>query len=148
MKTKITFILTCIIFCAGCSSVPVSPERKTVFFPYPPEEPRLQYLTSFSSSFDVEGGAGGFEKFILGGEATKKPIVKPYGLRFHQGKIYVCDTVYNSLEILDLHRKKFEYFRPKGAGRLIDPINLDFSPDGKMYVADGRGDVAVGRFFF
>ncbi len=135
---------------SGCATAKVSPKAEPIFYPPSPEEPRVQYLTSISSSQDVEGDPGAFAKFIVGDEPLKV-ITKPYGITLHQNKLYVCDTVINTLEIIDLQAKTFEYFQPEKAGQLVDPINVDVASDGTMYVADARrGQVlvfdAAGKF--
>ncbi len=131
---------------AGCATVPKDAQvqpKEIIFYPPPPDEPRIQFLTSFSSSEDIEGNPSGFSKFIFG-DVPKKEIVKPYGVKMFKGRIYVCDTVAATIEIIDLAERKLGYFFPKGKGRLMSPINLDISPDGKMYVADSRrGQVVI-----
>ncbi len=106
-----------------------------VIFPPPPATPRIQYLTRFSTSIDVTGERKGLWKYILP-KATGKPIIKPYGIAIKNGKIYICDTIYAGLEILDLKNKKFEYFRPKGFGALLKPVNCFVDDAGDLYVSD------------
>ncbi|MCR4336978.1 MAG: 6-bladed beta-propeller [Candidatus Omnitrophica bacterium] len=142
---KANFLLAILFcgYCMGCASVSVVPEPHSVFYPAPPEEPRLQYLTSFSSSRDIEGDTGAFSQFVLG-EVPEKPIVKPYGVTVDHGRIYVADTVLNSIEVLDLNKKSFEYFSPRGGAELRSPTNLGIASDGKMYIADARrGQVLI-----
>ncbi len=141
---RIYSILCVLLFMSGCATVNEMPKGETVFYPPLPDEPRIQYLTSFSSSIDLEGEAGGFAKFVLGEDISVKPIIKPYGVTLRDGKIYVCDTVNNSVDVLDINKKIFTYFLPSGAGRLRAPINLEISPEGKRYVADARrGQVLI-----
>lgn len=129
---------------SGCAAGTPRPRAEALFFPAAPEEPRLQFLASFSSARDIENKPGGFAQFILGQDNTEKPIIKPYGVTVRGSKIYVCDTVANGVEILDLKDKTFRYFRPDGSGRLIDPINIDITPDGEMVIADARrGQVLI-----
>ncbi len=136
MKIEI-YLLLIIVFLNGCATVEVKQKREPLFYPPAPDEPRVQYLTSFSSSRDVEGDPGTFAKFILG-ETPVKPIAKPYGVILKNGKIYVCDTAYNALEILDLGQKTFEYFESQQAGQLVSPVSVDISSNGTIYVADAR----------
>src|SRR6266568_6921532 len=74
--------------CAGQQAVKPAP----VFFPPAPDEPRVQFLKEISGSTDV-AGTKKKEFFSLGAEEdTGTPIVKPYGLRYAGGKLYVCDS--------------------------------------------------------
>ena len=142
-KKGIPWIIFLCLSLMGCGTVKIETNKESLFFPLLSETPRVQYLTSFSSSEDVEGEPSTFSKFVLG-DVPLKPIIKPYGAALHDGKIYVCDTVSNGIEILNLDEKTFEYFRPSGNGQLINPINIDLSSDGKMYVADSRrGQVLI-----
>lgn len=147
MKKIFKFIFIIVIICiTGCSTTPkkVQLAQEPLFFPPDPEEPRLQFLKSFSSSDDLEKAPSAFRKFIIGQANTAKPIVKPYGIAVFGHKIYLCDTVHNAIDILDLEKRKFEYFRPKGSGQLMDPINVCFDGEGYMYVADsGRGQIVI-----
>jgi len=144
-KLKYFFLIFLFLF-SGCATMPKTAQhkQKPIFYPPEPDEPRLQYLISFSSSDDLEASPSAFRKFIVGEANTAKPIVKPYGVTVFNNKIYVCDTVHNAIDILDLETRKFEYFRPKDQAQLMEPINLSFSPNGDMYVADSRrGQVVI-----
>lgn len=114
-----------------------------MIFPAPPDTTRIQYLTSFSNSLDVTGRRSGFSEFILG-KAEGKPITKPYGISVHKGKIYICDTMFGGLEIIDLENKTFDYFEPGGRGQLKKPINCFVDSEGCLYVADSeRKEIVV-----
>lgn len=137
------FILLVSIVCgiltgAGCSGPPsASPvAEETIVFPPPPAVPRIQYLTSFSSSTEFSGPQGAFNRFVFG-EDTPLPIVKPYGITVHGSKIYICDTGLGGLEVLDLEDRSFRYFTPKGMGQLPFPVNCAVDDRGYLYVADG-----------
>ncbi len=148
MYNKILHLLLIIIlfFNFGCVSAGkiIHEKIKPIFYPAAPDAPRLQFLTSFSSSRDLSGPPNVLKRFIVGDEAGVSPIVKPYGVAVFNRKIYICDTANNSIDILDLEKRKFEYFKPKEAFLLQDPINLSFDSNGDMYVADSRrGQVII-----
>jgi len=111
--------------------------EEIVVFPPPPDTVRIQYLTRFSSSIDITGKRSGFLRYILG-EDKGKPIIKPYGIAIHKGRIYIADTILGGLEIIDLNKKTFDYFRPRGLGILKKPINCFVDTDGFLYVADAE----------
>lgn len=132
------------IFSACSRQVVKAPTPDTlVIFPPPPDTTRIQFLTHFSSSSDVEGKAGGFHRFLFGEEAPQH-MVKPYGLSVYGEKVYICDTGLGGLVILDLGGASFEYFIPGGKGQLKLPINCCFDERGYLYVADAnRGQIVV-----
>lgn len=114
-----------------------------VIFPPPPDTTRIQFLTHFSSSGDLEGKKGGFHRFLFGDEAPLD-IIKPYGVSVHKEKVYICDTGLGGLEVLDLASGIFEYFIPGGKGQLKLPINCCLDERGYLFVADAnRGQIVV-----
>ena len=119
-----------------------SPES-LVIFPPPPDTTRIQFLTHFSSSKDLEGEAGGFQRFLFG-EEDPQTLIKPYGVTAHGEKVYICDTGLGGLVILDLGNASFEYFIPGGKGQLKLPINCCLDERGRLFVADAnRGQIVV-----
>ncbi len=127
---------------SGCATKPPAPVTYT-FFPPAPDEPRVQFLTSFSAGVDL-GGSGSFVDFLTGRPASPDALIKPYGLAVKDGKIFVCDTVAGVVEVFDLVKKRARYFAPRGEGHLMMPINISVDADGTRYVADtGRGQVVV-----
>jgi len=128
---------------SGCVTHTKTPPKTYTFFPPSPDEPRVQFLTSFSAGSDL-GKSSSFADFITGKPAAPNSLVKPYGLAIKDGKIFVCDTVANAVEIFDLAKKRTSYFMPRGEGRLLMPINISIDADGSRYVADtGRGQVVI-----
>jgi hypothetical protein len=125
----------------SCATAPPK-SPAAVFFPLSPEPPRIQYLTSFTSSKDIEEQSG-FNKFVVG-EKTELKVDKPYGVALYDGRLYVCDSN-SGLVVFDLKQKTFD--RMKGAvgpGGLLQPLNISVEPDGTKYVSDPvRGQVVV-----
>ena len=138
MKLLTQFLLVCLLtFIASCSSKIPTSSSEVIVYPSPPEITRIQYLTTISTSADVEGGKSKFGKYVVGDEVPK-PIIKPYGATFHNGKIYVCDLDLKGLEVIDMDGESFEYFVPKGLGQLTLPINCFVDSLGYLYVADSQ----------
>lgn len=137
-------VLTLILIIAGCSTPPKKAEYGPVFYPDPPELPRLQYLTSYSSSKDIEPGRSAFDKFVTGTEDRVRRLDKPYGVAIHEGKIYVADTN-TTVMVFDLVGKKFERLKgAQGPGKLLQPQNIFIEKNGTKYVADPiRGQIVV-----
>lgn len=118
----------------GCVSPPV--KQAPVFFPAPPETPRLQFLRHFSLASDIEAQPSYFYYFITGAVPETKAIVKPYGLAFHDSTLYVCDTVLNTITTLDFKTRRFNLFTGRGAARIGKPVNIAVDTNGTWYVAD------------
>ena len=118
-------------------------QDELVIFPAPPDTTRIQFLTKISNSIDVTGKRSGILKYIMG-DAKGEPIIKPYGLAIRKGMIYICDTMVGGLEVIDLEKKKFEYFRPSGLGAIKKPINCFIDKDDYLFITDtGRKQVVI-----
>ena len=118
---------------------------KAAFWPPYPDEPRLQYLVSYSQSTDVEPERSALDQLVYGKEPQKVlPVSKPYGVAMYQGKIYVCDLRGACVTILDLRNHRMLVMGKTGAETLLSPTAIAISPDGMKYVADiGRGMIYV-----
>jgi DNA-binding beta-propeller fold protein YncE len=128
---------------AGCATKKTAPKKYT-YFPSPPDDPRIQFLTTFES--DAQLGRGrSFADYIIGESQPSSPLLKPYGLAVHDGKVFVCDTVGDAkIMVFDLKEKRATPFSPLGEGKLALPINISVDQDGTRYVADsGRAQVLI-----
>lgn len=135
--------LTCMVLACNRQVAKAPAPETLVIFPPPPDTTRIQFLTHFSSSSDLEGKAGGFHRFLFG-EETPENMIKPYGVTAHGDKVYICDTGLGGLVILDLAKASFDYFIPGGKGQLKLPINCCLDERGYLYVADAnRGQIVV-----
>ena len=133
MKMHKSVLLRCLAFicvvwglCAssGCRSVEVEEQTSgPVFFPPPPETPRLQFLKSFSGPDDLGAvTTNAFERFVLGEPETTDGIATPYGVAIFEGKLYVCDVGKRMVEVLDLENGTFGYLTKDR--RLMNPESL------------------------
>lgn len=112
-------------------------ENVPVFFPAPPEKPRIQFLRTLNGPKDVLRKAGGFKKFIVGEEENKdEGIGKAYGVAMRDGKIFVSDTGKNNVGVFDLKAKSFETMGEDHPGQLKKPVGIAVDGDGTRYVAD------------
>ena len=140
--TRFFLMLLILISCSPRLHKPIDFEN-IVIFPPPPDTTRIQYLTHLSNSLDITGQRAGFVKFVLG-EDQGKPIIKPYGIATSKGKIYICDTILGGLEIIDLDKHTFKYFKPGGRGQLKKPVNCFIDKNGYLFVADvARREIVV-----
>ncbi len=86
MKTVISILLILmILFLSACAQAPSKVE--TVFYPAPPETPRVQFLTSISRERDL-GEQSQFSTFLLGEDAQGgKQLARPNAIAHEKGKI-------------------------------------------------------------
>jgi sugar lactone lactonase YvrE len=121
---------------SGCRSTP-EPETAPLFFPAPPAQPRVQFLTWASGADQVEPSRGSLEEFILGEEPLVLRLInKPYGVAARDGVVYVCDTKGLCVCRLDFAKQAYSTVGSRGPGRLRKPINIVIDPLGYKFVAD------------
>jgi hypothetical protein len=131
---------------AGCAAAPTKPKSAAtaVFYPAPPDPPRIQHLATFASARDVSGSRGGLADFVLGEEGSENALVRPYGAALFQGKIYVADSKVPGLAVFDLVAQRYSTVEGSGTGKMQRPINVTIEADGTKYVTDtGRDQVLV-----
>src|SRR5262249_25030444 len=104
--------------------------------------PRVQFLTSFTGSKDVEHQSG-FDRFVVG-EKVELKVDKPYGVAMYDGRTYVCDTN-STVVVFDLKSRTVDPLKGAvGPGGLKQPGNISIEPDGTKYVTDPvRGQIVV-----
>ena len=129
----------------GCAAKPKPPQVQAAFWPPFPDEPRLQFLTSFRSSTDVAPPKSKLDELVYGKENEQNlNLAKPYGVDYHDGKIYVCDLRNASVTVLDLKKRQTVILGRSGADTLETPSDIAVAPDGMKYIADlGRGLIFV-----
>jgi DNA-binding beta-propeller fold protein YncE len=72
--------------------------------------------------------------------------IDPYGLRFHQGVLYLASFLYDEVKAFNAATGAFlSTFVTAGSGGLVRPTGVDFGPDGDLFVAS-LDDDAVLRY--
>ncbi len=129
-------LLTIVGWLNGCAAPEVAVEPAApVFFPSPPELPRLQFLKSFSTADDLGGAKpSAFETFLLGPAKAQSGIATPFGVVMYDGKLYVCDVGQRKIQVVDLVHKTITPMT--NDARLRNPVNIYITADGVKYVAD------------
>lgn len=127
-----------VLVIGGCQSARPT-DRPLLFFPSPPDAPRVQFLTWASGADEVEPRKGALAEYILGQEPTaKRAIQKPYGIAVHDGAVYVCDTKGLSICRLDFRRHTFSNLGVSGPGRVRKPLNIAIDARGYKFVVDAE----------
>ncbi len=134
-RFSLSVIALTLMILAGCATAP--PEKEPlVFFPSPPDPPRIQFLKSMEGAADIEPPKSAFYNWITGGKKRSPRLNKPYGLAVYGGKIYVCDTN-ATVFVFDLEKKTYSPLKgAQGLGALAQPQNIAIDKDGNKFVAD------------
>lgn len=141
---SLSVLLVVLALVAGCATPPAKAptQREAVFYPPPPDAPRIQHLATYARARDLETdkSGGGLKDFLLGEEKLDEALVRPYGVATSDGKIYVADSRAPGLAVFDLKAKKFSLMSGSGTGRMQRPINVAIDGDGTKYVTDTARD--------
>lgn len=128
----------------ACRATGAERPAALVFYPDPPDPPRMQFLRAIADARDLAPQRGGLDELLFGERPAVEPFRAPYGTAFRAGKVYVCDLEQGLVLTLDLAANRIEPLALEGRARLVKPVNLAFAPDGTLYVADlGRRQVVV-----
>jgi DNA-binding beta-propeller fold protein YncE len=107
-------------------------------FPSPPDPARITYERSLTSSVDVvsESDESALKRFVTGEKRTGIGLGKPFGVRVHQGRVFVSDTLRREVIAFDVREGKFFEIGTQSPGELAKPIGLDVDSVGNLYVCD------------
>jgi hypothetical protein len=142
-------LLLALAVCAlqGCAGSRPQADEAPVFFPPLPNAPRLQYLTHIENSKEFAGEKDKFSLFVYGATEEEKVrrIHKPFGIKTHNGKIYVSDLGASNIVIIDPAEMTFSDLKGNySLGKLMKPASLAIDEEGRIYVADTmRKDIVV-----
>lgn len=137
-----------VLLAAGCASnngASAVDKHPAAFWPPFPDEPRIQYLTSYQASPDVQPAKSKFDELVYGKEPEQVlAINKPYGVEMWNGRIYVCDFRNATVSVFDLRNHRMLVLGKTPGDALQTPVDIAIASDGTKYVADqGRGVIAV-----
>jgi sugar lactone lactonase YvrE len=143
-KIRMAGLAVALCLAAGCATQ-TKTAKNYYFFPPPPNEPRLQFLTAFSSEKEFRGHENkSLMSFLTGEQPPDKSFGKPYGAAAGNKRIYVCDTDLNAVLVVDLQARRFQILDARGEGTLEEPLNISVDADGNLYVTDvGRNQVVI-----
>jgi hypothetical protein len=105
MKTLLPlfFLFTCVLGLAGCAGSGAV-EQQHLVWPMPPDEPRIEYVKTFTGESDFPGALTGFLKAI-GGEARGVQLSRPFDVCLDDsGRILVTDVVQGVIAFDTTHR--------------------------------------------
>lgn len=131
---------------AGCAGAPREAPipAAAVFYPPPPDAPRIQHLATFTGERDVALPESDFARFVVGEATTAGQLRQPYGAALHGTRLYVADSKAPGLAVFDFAQRRFTFMTGAGHGRMKRPINVTIDRDGTKYVTDtGRDQILI-----
>ena len=133
LKRELTLFLM-LMLVVGCATK--APQKVLLAWPSLPTMPRIAYVDSYRGSIDFYKPS--FWDTILGpGEKRKNDINKPFSVTAYADRIYVSDTGFAYVAVIDTKAKTVSYLGASGRAVLKLPLGLAAAADGTIYVADG-----------
>jgi DNA-binding beta-propeller fold protein YncE len=120
---------------AACGPEKRPPEPEDLFWPLPPDQPRIKYLQSIYSEDDI-GREYTFWEKIFGKDYFDR-LIRPYGISVRNNAIVVSDIGLRKVFVFDRTAKKLRVLKDRGA--LLHPSASASDAAGRVYVADGQG---------
>lgn len=125
---------------SGCAGAPNLPR---LFWPPPPEQPRLEFIGAYSAVEDFPKTSAQIFTEKLTGQKIVPAFKTPFGIASDgKGTVYVSDIHDRNLRVVDMNAPTIEYFTKDFL--FATPLGLTVDSRGILYVADGaKGKVFV-----
>jgi DNA-binding beta-propeller fold protein YncE len=144
-KSRIStfFIILLVLFAVftlgmGSRKDAMKSSQTKIFWPLPPDEPKIEFVRSITKPDDSGRKKGFFKKLweFVAGESEKQ-IAKPFGIAVdNQGNLYVTDTALASVHVFNLKEGGYRVLKDPKNGRFISPVGVDVDKEGKVFVSD------------
>jgi DNA-binding beta-propeller fold protein YncE len=143
-----------LILLTGCGQPtgPVfSPLDNPIYWPAPPQQPRIEYVGKLQTDRDLNAGrtiAQSIGRFLFG-EKSASAMTSPYSIATDgNDRVFVCDSGSRIVHVFNLESRRYEQWSPSGKDRdgFAQPIGIAWqsSPHERLYVADAaRGVIFV-----
>jgi DNA-binding beta-propeller fold protein YncE len=127
----------------GCSQAPrPAVPAPDVFWPRPPDTPRVRFLYEFSGLEDLgvrESWPRRVGRFLTGSQPVRVRLAGPHDIfAGGDGKSYITDTATRSVHVFDREAGVHREISASGAGEegLLSPIGIAAADDGRVFVSD------------
>lgn len=135
------FLVACALFVlSACAGTPVKEESPSIFWPKPPDAPRISYIQSWIKPADIGIEVSWFQKVVrfIFGEGNTPYIIRPTGVAVDgNGGVYVADSGLQVVHHFDTKQKAYrQFFKIGQVGRLQSPIGVAIDAEQQLYVSD------------
>ncbi len=112
--------------------------KKRLFWPPPPDEPKIEWLATYYNDSDLRGGTSLMRDLV--GEQSELGFTSPLFIGGNsEDKIVVSDPGQSAFVVLDLNKKKFDVLGSSVmVGSTSKPTGVAFDGKGLIYAGDDR----------
>lgn len=136
-KLTTTAMFCGLLLLSGCAK----PPEPKIFYPPAPDAPRIQFLGSYSSEYDLK--IGGFSRLLY--QQTGDiglHLSRGRSADFFDGKMYVVDAGRKALLTFDFMAKKIRIIEI-ASNAMRDPMEMTIDKNGVKYISDGTNQQIV-----
>ncbi|MEE8448273.1 MAG: 6-bladed beta-propeller [Thermodesulfobacteriota bacterium] len=141
--TVLASISLWLIGCVGVRQGISVDENPRLVWPSPPDRPRIEFVRAVARPEDLGINRSFFDRLLglFAGQKLRR-MIRPYGIVYHEGKLFVADPSARLVHVFNLDSNK--YWQIKGpAEGFRSPIGLAMSNKGDLFVSDS----AAGKVF-
>ena len=122
-------------FAFGCAA-----PLEDIFWPAPPDEPRIKFIKNYYSGKDLTGSSLATELVL--GASNPFRLKKPQGVHSATGeKFYVTDTAMGDVIIFDVENKDVTSLKKLKVRSIYKPIDVATDATGRIFVSDSQSDM-------
>ena len=132
-------LLASAVLFSACSQPPPRFEPDNLFWPLPPNPPRIHYVKSIFTEDDI-GRVYSFREKLFG-KNYFDGMARPYGVSVKGERLLVSDIMLRRVLVFDLHEKRLLNLGQEGGVAIPAAAVSDSS--GRTYVADSGGEKVV-----
>ena len=140
----LSFFLTFLLL--GACAAPQVQRRTDLFWPLPPDSPKISYVMSLTEPKDLGERKGFFRRameFILGKEEAPR-LIQPHAVYSDgKGKVYITDTGLQVVHVFDFAKMKYRQVFGLPFSRLLSPVGVGVDRQDRLYVSDSE----INRIF-
>lgn len=130
LAVAVIFFVFCLI-CTGCVTPLPREEVPELYWPFPPEKPRIKFLDLILGSTDVTGTRADKFKNIVFGAESEALFDKPDYVAVFKDTLLVTDI--GRVHVFDFGQKRYSVL---GGGKLTSATGVAVTKDGWVFVGD------------
>lgn len=132
--------------CSAPSSMLQSPRSVVLQWPEKPLKPQVEWVKSVVSPEDAGIAKGFWKKALeLFTGAGRRQLVRPYGVLYHDGRLFIADTGAGVVHVMDTKHSLYSVIASTPEAPLRSPISLARDGGNGLYITDSVSD-AVYRY--
>lgn len=136
-------LITLVIFLASCATHAPDDSDSTnnnpeLLWPTSPEQPRIQFVASFSNPTDLEIKKGLLQRvFDLFAGSEEQGLSRPYAVSANKDTVVVADPDSSSVHVFNIRKKTYDRITEAGQYELESPIGVAHDSN-RLYIADSK----------